>query len=252
MTNQTRLLGALLAAGLAISLPVAALAQQPPGKQAPAKAAPHAAPAPEPAPAPHMAPAPHAPPLPRILRRQPAWRRRAPRPPHGSQRRASRRNSMRRRTFNPRLRSIEARSNSNSARSAHVHRQNVQSTVQAQVQLARRSRTSSPSSKCSSIRVSSYAPNAHCAGPKTGNCVACLHRNARNAGSKFSNPASSVRCHANSWRSPIPCRRNQTRGRCARTAATATPRLTADAARQGRFASRFAQRNGGANWRNQI
>ncbi len=60
MTNQTRLLGALLAAGLAVSLPVAALAQQPPGKQAPARAAPHAAPAPRAAPAPHMAPAPHA------------------------------------------------------------------------------------------------------------------------------------------------------------------------------------------------
>ena len=30
------------------------------------------------------------------------------------------------------------------------------------------------------------------------------------------------------------------------------PRLTADAARQGRFASRFAQRNGGANWHSQF
>ena len=41
MTTQTRLLGALLAAGLAVSLPVAGGAQvPPPGKQAPAKAAP--------------------------------------------------------------------------------------------------------------------------------------------------------------------------------------------------------------------
>ena len=49
----------------------------------------------------------------------------------------------------------------------------------------------------------------------------------------------------------MPCS-NQTRGRCAQTAATATPRLTADTARQGRFASRFAQRTGGINGRNQF
>ena len=63
MTTQTRLLGALFVAGLAVSLPVAAEAQlQPPVTQAPAKAAQAraAAPAARPAPAPHVAPVPRA------------------------------------------------------------------------------------------------------------------------------------------------------------------------------------------------
>jgi hypothetical protein len=252
MTIQTRLLGAFLAAGLAVSVPVAAEAQQPqPGKPAaPARAAaPHAvAPAARAAPAPHAAPAPraaapHFAPAARTATPHVAPSARVATPRFTPQQHAA-----------PQIRSAPAINRSVQRQQFRqeraLHRQNAQPTVQARSKLQAQPNAQSQRQVQFNSRQQLRTERAL---RRTEDRQ--LRRLPASQRAQRREQIQQSRQQRTLSRQQLaqPNALQQSNARTLRAnRRNGTPRLTADAARQGRFASRFAQRNGGLNGRNQF
>lgn len=239
MTTQARLLGTLLAAGLAISLPVAAIAQQPPGKQAPAKTAPArpAAPAPRAA-APHFAPAA------RVAPPRAAPPARVATPRFTPQQHAA-----------PQIRSAPT-INRNAQRQQFrqeraSHRQTVQPTVQAGSKLQAQSNAVSKQQVQVNTRQQLRAERT--LRRTEDRQLRRLPASQRAQRRDQIQQARQQRALSRQQLAQPNALQTQTNARTLRTnRRNGTARLTADAARQGRFASRFAQANAGINGRSQF
>jgi len=257
--TQTRLLGTLLAVGLAVSLPVAAVAQQPPGKPAPAKAAPAARPAPAPhaAPAPraaapaapHVAPAarmatPHAAPAARMAPPHAAPAARVATPHFAPQQHAA-----------PQIRSAPAINRSAQRQQFRQerasHRQSVHPTAQARSNLQAQSTVQSQRQVQLNTRQQLRAERA--LRRTEDRQLRRLPASQRAQQREQIQQARQQRALSRQQLAQPNALQTQSNTRTLRAnRRNGEPRLTTDAARQGRFASSFAQRNSGANGRNQF
>jgi LTXXQ motif family protein len=275
MTNQTRLLRVLIAAGLAVSLPVAALAQLPPGKQPPAKAAPAARPAPHAAPAPHIAAPPHA----AAPHFAPAAHMAPPHPAPSAQVATPRFTPQQRATphFTPQQHAApQIRSAPSINRSAQqqqfrqersLHRQNAERQQFQQERALRRQSVQSTAQTRSNLRVQSNAQTKQQVQLNTREQLRAERSLRRTEDRQLRRLPPSQRAERREQIQKVREQRALSRQQVVQPNAlqaqsnartlranrhNGTPRLTADVARQGRFASRFAQRTDGSNWRHQF
>ena len=255
MMNQTRLLGTLLAAGLAVSMPITAAAQQPPpGKQAPVKAAPPraAAPAARPAPAPHIAPAPraaapaapHFAPAARVATPHVAPPARVATPHFTPQQRAA-----------PQVRS-PAVVNRNVQQHQYrqeraLRRQNVQPTAQARPNL--QAQPNAQAQRQLQLNTRQQLRAERTLRRREDRELRRLPASQRAQRREQIQQSRQQRALTRQQLVQPNTLQTQSNARTLRAnRRNGAPRLTADAARQGRFAAHFAQRAGGINGRNQF